>query len=167
MNEQQAAIAALRAEFERWDALLAGLSEAQITDPQLPEGWSIKDVVAHLHAWQQRSIARMQAALHGGEPAYPPWPAELDPEMEDQPHDLNAWLYAQTRDLPWPDIFHNWRDGFLRFLELSESLPEADLLDTKKYEWLEGYAMIDVLEGSCEHHREHAEYLEPVLARMI
>jgi hypothetical protein len=166
MNDKQQILTALREEFNRWEALLAGLSEEQITAPQLPENWSIKDVIAHLRAWQQRSIARLEAALHNREPEYPAWPAQFDPEAEDQPHDLNAWLYATYRDQPWPSVHRDWSAGFRRFLELGAAIPEIDLLDAGKYPWLEGYALFAVLEGSYEHHQEHAEYLEPVIARI-
>jgi hypothetical protein len=163
MNDKQGILIALREESDRWEALLAGLGEEQITAPQLSDGWSIKDVIAHLRAWQQRSIARLEAALLGREPEYPVWPAQLDPEMEGEPHDLNAWLYAAYRDQPWPSVYGDWREGFLRFLELGEKIPENDLLAVGRYAWLEGYALIAVLQGSCEHHREHAENLEPVI----
>jgi hypothetical protein len=166
MSDTQHMLAALREEFNRWEELLAGLNEAQITAPLLPDDWSIKDVIAHLRAWQQRSVARFEAALLHREPAYPAWPDQFDPEVEDQPHDLNAWLYEQARDLPWSNVYQNWKGGFLRFLELGEAIPESDLLDAKKYPWLEGYALFAVLQGSYEHHQEHAEYLEPVLGRI-
>jgi hypothetical protein len=55
-----------------------------------------------------------------------------------------------------------WRDGFLRLLELAAAIPEQDLLDTKKYPWLKGYALFDVLKGSYEHH--HIDHLEPLQA---
>jgi hypothetical protein len=64
MDDKTTIVAMLREEFKRWEELLAGMSEAQLTDPQLPSNWSIKDVIAHLWPWQQRSIARMEAALH-------------------------------------------------------------------------------------------------------
>jgi hypothetical protein len=165
MNDKQGILIALREEFNRWEALLASLSEEQITAPQLPENWSIKDVIAHLRAWQQRSIARLEAALLSRAPEYPPWPAQFDPEAE-RINDLNAWLYATYRDQPWSSVQRDWREGFLRFLELGEAIPEKDLLDAGRYTWLEGYALFDVLQGSYEHHREHAEYLEPVIARL-
>jgi hypothetical protein len=123
-------------------------------------------VIAHLRAWQQRSIARLEAALHSREPDYPAWPERFDPEEEGQPHDLNAWLYEQSRDKPWPTVYNEWRSGFLRFLALAESISEQDLLQAGKYPWLEGYALFDVLQGSYEHHQEHAEYLAPVIARI-
>jgi hypothetical protein len=165
MNDKQQALTALREEFNRWEARLASLNEAQITAAQLPEHWSIKDVIAHLRAWQQRSIARLEAAQMGRGPAYPKWPEQFDPEAEGQPHDLNAWLYEQTRNQPWSRVYADWRAGFLRFLELAAALPENDLLKVGAYPWLEGYALIDVLQGSYEHHQEHAEYLEPLIAR--
>jgi hypothetical protein len=166
MSDKQALLAALREEFNRWEALLASLGEEQITAPQLADNWSIKDVIAHLRAWQQRSVARLEAALLGRAPEYPSWPAQFDPEAEGQPHDLNAWLYATYRDRSWPNVHRDWHEGFQRFLELGEAIPEKDLLEAGRYPWLEGYALIAVLQGSYEHHREHAEYLEPVLARL-
>jgi hypothetical protein len=166
MSEKQQILTALREEFTRWEALLASLSEAQITAPQLTDSWSIKDMVAHLRAWQQRSIARLEAALDNREPGYPAWPEQFDPEAEGQPHDLNAWLYAQYRDQPWPSVYRDWSAGFRRFLELGAAISEQDLLEEGKYAWLEGYALLAVLQGSYEHHKEHAEYLEPVIARL-
>lgn len=159
MDDKQQILTVLREAFSRWEALLASLSEAQIIAPRLADNWSIKDVIAHLYAWQQRSIARLEAALHSHEPEFPNWPAELDPEQEGQPHDVNAWLYETYREQPWSRVYQNWREGFLRFLELAAAIPEEALLDTNRYPWLEGYALSAVLLGSYEHHEEHLETL--------
>src|SRR5262245_57350284 len=166
MNDKQGILIALREEFNRWEALLASLSEPQIIAPQLSDNWSIKDVIAHLRAWQQRSIARLEAALLDRAPEYPAWPEQFDPEEEGQPPDLNAWLYTMYRDQPWSSVHRDWSEGFRRFLELGAAIPENDLLDVGKYSWLEGYALIAVLQGSYEHHQEHAEFLEPVIANL-
>jgi hypothetical protein len=166
MSDKHQILTTLRAEFTRWEDLLASLSEAQITAPLLPDNWSIKDVIAHLRAWQQRSVARMEAALLNQEPQFPTWPAQFDPEEEGQPHGLNAWLYATYRDQPWSSVHRDWREGFLRFLELGEAIPEKDLLDAGRYPWLEGYPLAFILQASCEHHQEHEDYLEPLLARI-
>ena len=159
MSDKMQTITLLREEFNRWEQLLAGLSEAQITDPQLPSNWTTKDVIAHLWAWQQRSIARMEAALHDKEPEFPRWPAELDPEVEDQPNELNAWLYETNREKPWPRVYADWKAGFLRFLELGEAIPEKDLLAPARYAWLEGHPLSLVLSASYEHHEEHRGWL--------
>jgi hypothetical protein len=165
MNDKHQILATLREGFDRWEALLASLSEAQITAPLLDDNWSLKDVIAHLWGWQQRSIARLEAALLDREPEFPAWPAQFEPEAEGVA-DLNAWLYATYRDQPWSSVHHDWRAGFLRFLELGAAIPEADLLDTEKYPWLEGYSLAFILQASYEHHLEHEEFLEPQLARL-
>lgn len=161
MNDKSKIIRMLREEFNQWEEFLAGLSEEYITNPQLPGGLSIKDVVAHLWAWQQRSIARLEASLANQEPNYPNWPAELDPEAEDV-DELNDWIYTSYREKPWPEMYRDWRGGFLRLIELGQAIPEKDLFDKEKYPWLEGYSLADVLLGSYEHH--HHEHLESLRA---
>jgi hypothetical protein len=159
MDEKAQILNELRDEFDRWENILAGLSEAQITAPDLSDGWSIKDVMAHLWAWQQRSIARMEAALDNTEPKFPKWPEEFDPEMEGQPHDLNAWIYEANKDKSWAQVYGNWRTGFLRFIELAEAIPQDDLLTPGRYAWLDGHPLSLVLTASCEHHEEHHGWL--------
>jgi hypothetical protein len=159
MQDKTQIITSLREEFHRWEEILSGLSETQITAPQLPDNWSIKDVIAHLWAWQQRTIARMEAAQQNREPEFPLWPEEFDPDAEGQPHELNAWLYETYREKPWPQVYADWRTGFLRFLELAEETPEDDLLKPGRYAWLEGHPLSLVLTASWEHHEEHRGWL--------
>lgn len=162
MTDRQSMLTALRKELARWDALLGSLSEAQIVTPPSPGELSVKDVMAHLHAWQQISIARLEAALAGGEPVMPGWLGGKDPESEEDTDDYNATIHAAYREQSWPQVYQTWRDGFLRFLQLAEQLPEDVLFDTARFHWLNGYAPFAVLEGSYEHH--HADHYEPLLA---
>jgi hypothetical protein len=162
MNGKQQILTTLREEFSRWEELLASMSEEQITAPHLPSSLSFKDVIAHLRAWQQRSIARLEAAVLNREPEFPRWPAELDPDSEDDPAQINAWIYETYREQPWSSVHQDWREGFLRFLELGEAIPEKDLLDAGRYPWMEGQPLSLVLLGSYEHH--HEDHLEPLLA---
>ncbi len=162
MNDKSQMLAMLKEEFNNWEELLANLDEDQIVAPQLPGNWSIKDVMAHLMAWQQLSIARLEAALNDREPVLPAWPEDLDPEPDGQPHDMNAWIYETYRDQPWSSVYGAWRTGFLRFLELGEAILEKDLLESGKYPWLEDYPLIAVLQGSYEHH--HHDHFEPLPA---
>ena len=160
---KQHILTALREEFARWEELLAGMSEEQITAPQLPANWSVQDVMAHLWAWQQRSIARLEAALDDREPEFPRWP-EADPDSEDSPDRTNAWIYATNRELPWSSVYQNWRGGFLRFVELAEAILEKDLLNAERYAWMHGYPLALVLLSSYEHH--HVDHYGPLLARL-
>jgi hypothetical protein len=162
MGDKTQIITMLKEEFDRWEVLLAGLDETQITAPHLPENLSIKDVVAHLRAWQQVSIARLEAAQLHKEPVFPDWLGGSDPESEEDRDQFNARIYETYREQPWSRVYQDWRDGFLRFLKLGEEIPENELSDTEKYPWLKGYSLFAVLQGSYEHH--HDDHLEPLLA---
>lgn len=63
------------------------------------------------------------------------------------------------REQPWPSVYQVWHAGFQRLLELAEATPEQPLFDTKKYPWLNGYALVDVLQGTYGHHEEHRDAL--------
>lgn len=162
MNDKTKIITMLREEFNRWEELLAGMSEEQIAAPHLPSNLSIKDVIAHLRAWQQVSIARLEAAQLNTEPVFPNWLVGLDPESEEERDQFNAGIYEAYYLQPWSRVHRAWREGFLRFLKLGEAIPESDHLDTEKYPWLKGYSLFAVLQGSYEHH--HNDHLEPLLA---
>lgn len=157
MSMKQHILAALQEEFDHWEELLAGMSEAHITAPHLPASWSTKDDIAHLWAWQQRSIARVDAARLDREPAFPVWPTPVDPEAEDAADPVNAWVYETYHDQPWPTLHQQWRQGFLHFLEGAAAIPEKDLLDSGRYPWLNGYPLAFILVASYDHHHEHLE----------
>lgn len=159
MNMKEHILTALREQFDRWQELLASLSEQQITAPLSPSNWSIKDNIAHLWAWQQRSIARMEAAQLERQPEFPQWLPEVKPDSEANTDQTNAWIYETYRDRPWSKVHQNWREGFLRFLELGEAVPEPELLDGSRYAWLEGHSLAAVLVASYDHHQEHLDKL--------
>jgi hypothetical protein len=166
MPDKQHLLATLRAEFERWQALLAGLNEEQITTRALPAGLSIKDQIGHLHAWQQISIARLEAVVDEEEPTMPVWLGDLAPDAHENLERINTWIHVHYRDQAWPDVYGVWRWGFQRFLTLAAAIPEADLFDANRYTWLGGYAPADVLQGSYEHHVEHYEPLPGLLRQL-
>ena len=159
MNMKEHILAALSEQFNRWEELLANMIEAQITTPHLPSNWSIKDEIAHLRAWQQRSIARLEAAQFNREPEFPRWGPALDPDSEDTTDQMNAWIYETYREQPWSTVHHDWRAGFLRFLELGKAIPEKELLDAGRYPWLAGHPLAFILVASYDHHQEHLEKL--------
>jgi hypothetical protein len=159
MNMKEHMLAALREQFERWEALLAGLSEEHLTAPRFDLDWSIKEVLAHLWAWQQISIARMEAGAADREPAYPQWILDLGEDWEEDADRVNALTYEINHEKPWSEVYQNWRAGFLRFLEVGHTMSERELLDGDRYPWLNGYSLAFILVASYDHHQEHFEKL--------
>lgn len=152
-------LAALCEEFNQWEEVLAGMNEAQLAAKPQSDELSIKDEIAHLWAWQQRSIARMEAGLNNEEPKMPQWLPNVALESENNTDQINALIYETYRDRAWSEVYQLWRTGFLRFLDVGEQIPEPALLDSSRYAWLSGHALANVLIGSYDHHQEHLEKL--------
>lgn len=153
-SRREEVLGKLREEFERWEERLSRLSEEEITTSRLPNGWSIKDLMAHLMAWQQVTTARLEAARRDASPAYPEWLAGASPESEEEIHRFNARILEMHRESPWSQVHRAWRAGFLGVLELGADLPEDDLLEAGRYPWLDGHPLIAVLQGTYRHHHD-------------
>jgi hypothetical protein len=160
-KRQRPIIDELRGEFGRWEELVAGLSDDELHAPRNRGGWSIRDVVAHLMAWQQVSNARLEAVVCGGEPRLPDWLAGGDPDSEADVSRYNDAIHVLHRGRAWADVRDAWRGGFERLLRLAAAVPDADLHDAARFPWLRGHAPAAVLEGTLAHHREHRASLFP------
>ena len=159
MNDKGQILVKLEKVLNSWEELLAGLSESQIVAQELPDSWSVKDVIAHLWAWQQASVANAEAALQDRHPDYPEWWEIFGPDPNEDVDRTNAWFYKTYRDKPWPDVYTDWRSQFLRYLDLLEEIPEKDLLEVGRYEWMGDYPLSASPLGSLDHHEEHLETL--------
>lgn len=159
MNMKEHILAALREQFERWEELLGSLREEQISAPHFELDWSIKDVMAHLWAWQQISSARIKAGVLDQEPEYPAWIVSIGKDWEEDADRVNALTFENNHEKPWTELHGKWRDGFLHFLELGKEISERNLLDGDRYPWLKGYSLAFILIASYDHHQEHLEKL--------
>jgi hypothetical protein len=161
MNDKIQLIKMLTEEFKRWEELLSGISTEQITAPDRIANMSIKDIIAHLTAWQQITVARLEAAQKNRKPRYLGWPPDLDIESDDDLDQINAWIYTMYQERPWSAILKEWQERYLHVLILAQLISEENLLSAGKYAWLKEYPLSAVLLGTYEHHEEHRE---PLLA---
>ena len=159
MNMKDHILAALKEQFNSWEEMLASIDEKQITTPHFDYDWSIKDVMAHLWAWQQISIARLEGGALDREPEYPEWIVESIENWEEDANRVNALTFETNHEKPWSEIYQNWENGFVRFLELGNEISEKDLLNGDRYPWLKGYSLAFILVASYDHHQEHLEKL--------
>ena len=159
MNMKEHILEAMEEQFDLWEELVAEMSDEQVSIALIPSYWSIKDNIAHLMAWQQRSIAKVEAFSFTGEPAFPKWLPGVDPGSEDSTSAINDWIYKTYRELKWSKVHQDWREGYQRLLDSADRIDEKDLLDSDRTPWLKGYSLADVLLGSYSHHQEHLEEL--------
>jgi len=151
MQTKAEAMSLLNDEFQHWEDLIARSQADQST--------TLKETLIHLWAWQQHSIAYLEAAVQGKDPESPPWPFVITAGDEGDVDATNAWIAQTYSTKSWAMAYQDWKAGFLTFLALAERLPEQDLLDSGKYPWRQGWPLLASLEGTYEHHREHREAL--------
>jgi len=149
----------LQEENQRWEALLGQIGEAHMDEPGVAEEWSIKDIVAHLTGWRKRTVARLQAAQQGTGDPPPPWPTHLHTDDE-----INAWIYKTNHQLSVREVLNDSRQTFQKLLSAIEALPEAELLDSQRFAWMEGEPLSAA--GLFGHfHEEHEPDMRGWLAQ--
>ena len=149
----------LNTEIADWDAFLAGIDEAHLDQPGAAGPWSIKDIIAHIAGWRRRAVARLQAAPGQDEPATP-WPAHL---TEDD--DVNAWFYEENSGKPVSEVLAEDRQVLAQLRAAIEALPEADVVDPRRFPWLGGHRLTEA--GLFGHwHEEHEADVRAWLRRL-
>lgn len=142
-------LAELNSENADWEALLDEIGEANMTQPEAANGWSIKDVVGHLTAWRRRTVKRLQAALnHQPEPSQF-WPAELKDYDE-----INAWINESNRDRPLADVLSDSREVIQQLLAALEAFSDDEFQELHHYKMLEGEPLSGKL-FFAHFHDEH------------
>jgi hypothetical protein len=157
-------LAALRDQFRQWNELIAGLSAEQII--AVPPGdYSVKESVAHNWAWEQLTLARLEAALEDRELRFSLWPepheAGDDDELQDR---INANIQLMTYDRSWERIYVDWQQTFQRVIALVEQLPEDKLMQEGRYAFMGGHQLMGQIMTTCDHHGEHLRDLKTHLS---
>lgn len=114
-----------------------------------PNGWSAKDIVAHLAEWERMFLGWHDAGWRGEEPAVPAegytWATMAQ---------LNDRIFEQRRDEPWGQVFADWRDTSRRLTSMTDSISEADLFTPGRYTWTGRGTLADfVYECGPNHYR--------------
>lgn len=150
----------MQAERARWQGLLAAI------DPQRMEGagtagpWPVKDVLAHIGAYERWLVDWLEAARQG---QFPPSPI-LDPDDIDLPGTLPPGT-APPR--PLADILAEEEHVYQSLIEILGGLSEAELFDPERTDWFvrpywgEGTALWEAVAGlTYDHYREHSPGLQ-------
>ena len=154
-GELLARIREARAALER---TVDRLSEEQLTAPG-PDGWSAKDHLAHLAAWEGKIVAVME-----GRPAHEGLGLDEAAYRGASIDEVNARLHERDHDRPLPDVLDAFRRTHGRLLAALEALPEAEL--TRPYQSADaGDVLADGIAGNTyEHYEEHQATMEALAA---
>lgn len=152
---------AMQSSYAAFEALLAPLSEEQLTTPGVNGEWAIKDILVHLATWQKRMALRLEALARDDETNPNQPPINTDEEM----NRFNDETFAANRTRPLNLVWFDFRSSYQRMLEDTKALSESNLFDKQRYAWLEGDALWENIAGnSFAHYKEHTPMIEAWLA---
>jgi hypothetical protein len=150
-----------RREYAALEDAIGGLTEAQLTAP-LDGDWSIKDMLAHLAAWQQ-ILLRFHIGRQPFSEAAPHIAVDYQTSDVDT---INAALFQRDRALPLADVLDTFRRSHQQTLATIEAMSEADLF--RQYtppgrDAADGGQLINWIVGDTyEHYMEHRATIEKV-----
>jgi hypothetical protein len=123
-------LSAMQTEHEALEKALEALTEEQITTVRRATKWSIKDVLAHLSAWEQMVIGWYETGRKGRTPVVPSekfnW-AQLPA--------LNKEIYEKHRTRPLKAVLRGFHDSFAQVRKTIQGISEADLFTPGRYAW--------------------------------
>lgn len=149
------------------EGLLASLSAEQMTVPELDAGWSVKDSLAHLAAWENLAVDWIGQYRRGETPKY--WAEGFlvgDGNTEEQMNRFNAHLFEQNKHRALDEVLEHFRSTFLRVVETIESLSESKIFDPNHFPARKSRPLITLVAGdSYEHYDEHIGWIRVWLAK--
>jgi hypothetical protein len=103
-----------------WQALLAsyaGLSETEITEIGVTEAWSVKDIIAHITAWENEALKHLPTILAGKRPPrYSVLYGGIDA--------FNAQVVEQSRSLSLAEVLERRDETHQRLIDYIMNAPE-------------------------------------------
>jgi hypothetical protein len=156
----------MRASREEWDALIAQIPETTLTAPVLAGGWSVKDLIAHVAAYEKWTAAQIRAAtedraptgmeLYGVE--------EMPPDREGWDLDRqNAAIYAQYKDMPLTEVMAFSGVAFGDLVAAIEMVSDEDITRPGAQSWAGDAALLEIVPGQCyAHYEQHIDELKSI-----
>lgn len=140
-------IAAAQLEYQKLEALIQPLSADQMTQAGVCETWSVKDILAHLLAWEQMVLGWYRAGARGENVKTP----ADDLKWSETPI-LNQRIYEQYRDVPLDVIRAKFAASHAETLETLSAIPEEALATAKVYKWTNTSTLLSYFVSCTSSH---------------
>jgi hypothetical protein len=149
----------IRSERVALERALADLDEARMNAP-VENGWTIKDIVAHITAWEQ--ILRQ---FHLGDTPFNQASGLSNVAYgKDSVEVINEQLYRRDKDKPLSEVLAAFHASYERVLATVEAIGEARLFGhyvPRGRETSDGGQLVDWIAGDTyEHYLEHRLTIE-------
>lgn len=125
------------------------------SQPLADDGWSVKDILAHIVAWEQVMMQWWQAS-QAGETPIDPAPGLSDDDVER----LNAAFYQANRQRPLAEVQDEFHRSFAEVMAALEAASEAALVQPGYFAWTgERPFAAYIVANTSDHYREHLDQI--------
>jgi hypothetical protein len=148
--------------YAEMSTILDALLEDQMIEPGVMNGYSIKDLLAHLAAWELLCVNWIRTSLQGEQPVRwaPGFEVQEDDPLESL-NRLNEQIYKDNRDTTLRETLADFRIAHEKCLGAIQLLSDDELNDSQLFNWLRGHPLWQIIAAnSYEHYREHLEQIE-------
>ncbi len=149
---QESLLESLKHDHDRFDILVSRLSEEQQTVPISPEGWSVKDFLAHMADWKAATHAVLVAYTHD----------QPLPDITPSGDEANATMRQRDVSRSLQDVSTYWQDTQTHLLHIVvDELDDKRLAETVRPPWGgEEQELCVIVAEIIEHDREHFLLIE-------
>jgi hypothetical protein len=145
-------------------AYLKTLSDEQMTKPVDDVGWTVKDHVVHLAAWEDGI-----AALLAGQSRRERMNVDQGTWNTDNFDKINAVIQAKHKSKPVTDVLKMFQDAHQRMVEGVRKLSDQDLVRPYRSfdsnSTSESPIFASIVGNSYGHYEEHKPWIEAIVAR--
>ncbi len=135
-------------ERRRLEKNLSTLDEKDMLQPGVTGTWSVKDILAHLVAWERLFLDWHQVDAQVKPPTI--MPVGMDRKAMDA---LNQEIYEKNRGRKLADILAEFRASYQQILATLEVIPEEDMFMHGRFEWTGKLTLADYIAGNtCNHY---------------
>lgn len=150
---QQDLLDSLQDDHARFQKLINHLNEEEQQTAFTPEGWSVKDFLAHMSHWKAAAQKLIVAYTHD-QPLPPVTPSG---------DKANAEAREMDKELSLPQVRNYWEETHLHFTHLIvDKLDDKKLQEEVRSPWEENVTepLCSIVATICEHDAEHFELIE-------
>ena len=138
---------ALEAARAKLDAALDGLSAEELTAPGPVGDWSVKDLLAHVTAWDVDLLTNLGKVKRGLKPGRTQWNTALIQAQNE------AW-HTELLDRPLERVLADYDGVHTQVLKAAQSLSDAEL--AAPADWLQGKPLYKYfVDHIVTHEDEH------------
>jgi len=158
-------------ERKRFEKNLSTLNNSDFLAEGAVGEWSLKDLLAHLTAWELRFLAFYETGLHGGiyPSRYPAWASGK------AGHALNREIYEANRNRSLEDVLVEFHASYRKVLAVVQSISDEDLFNADRFAWTGERRLVDFVKGvTCNHYywaklqiRKYISQKEPAKRRKL